>query len=149
MRTKMGQGYELLLIKDREHGMYHQLNVKHSFGFLWSYRGGSVGMPIDSEVLLSFQGGGATIGKYLHYYYVGQLNDPQISRLQIRWYDGFQQEAEIKDGLYQAARTVRITKDDELQSGDDKLFAYDENGQLLYELDRERREIRSDTDKSE
>ncbi|WP_139991158.1 hypothetical protein [Paenibacillus paridis] len=148
MRTKMGQGYELLQIVDREHGMYHQLNVKRSFGFLWSNQGGSVGMPIDSEVLLSFQGGGAIIGKYLHSFYVGQLNDPQISSLQIRWSDGVEQEAGIKDGLYQVARVIRSKKNEELRSRDDKLFAYDAKGQLLYELDRDRREIRSDLDKN-
>lgn len=148
IRTKMERGYELLLMKDLEQGMYHQLNVKRSFGFLWSYRGGSGGMPLEPEVVLSFQGGGSVVGKYRHYYYVGQCNDPQISKLQIRWYDGVEQEAEVKDGLYQVARTVRITKDAELRSSDDKLFAYDAKGQLLYELDRERREIRSDTDKN-
>jgi hypothetical protein len=148
IRTKMERGYELLLMKDLEHGMYHQLNVKRSFGFLWSIQGGSVGLPMDSEVLLSFQGGGATVGKFLHFFYVGQLNDPQISRLQIRWSDGVEQEAEIKDGLYQVARVIRSKKNDELRSRDDKLCAYDANGQLLYELDWERREIRSDKDKN-
>ncbi|OMF32199.1 hypothetical protein BK133_14335 [Paenibacillus sp. FSL H8-0548] len=144
-RTKIGHGYELLQMVDHEHGLYHNIFVKRSLGFIWSHHGGSV-MPLDPQILLSFKGGYSTFGKNRHYYYAGELNDPQISRLQVTWWDGLEQNAEIKDGVYQAARSVRNSDEGLPQFKTGRLSAYDAQGQLLYELDDEHREIRVDTD---
>lgn len=147
IRTKTGQGYELVQIVDREHGLYHHIFAKRSLGFIWSFQGGGAGMPLDPQILLSFQGGYTTHGKFRYYYYSGEMNDPQISRLQMTWWDGLEQEAEIRDGVYQVARSVRISKKEELpQHKYGQLFAYDAQGRLLYELDDEHREVRVDTD---
>jgi hypothetical protein len=152
IRTKIGQSYELLNIVDRKNAIYHQLFVNRTLGLLWNYRGGSFGMKLEPQVLLSFQGGMSTFGKDRHYYYVGQFNDPKISRLHVVWWDGYEQDAAISEGVYQAARSIRISKEEELQQNSsvmNKLFAYDANNRLLYELNDENREIRSDTETGE
>ena len=146
MRTKTGQGYELLNIVDRENAIYHQLFVNRSFGLLWNNRGGGFGRSLEPQILLSFKGGMSTFGKYRHYYYVGQFNDPEISRLHVVWWDGLEQEAVIHDGVYQAARSIRITKEEQRSSDMSRVFAYNANGKLLYELNDEKQEIRSDTE---
>ncbi|OBZ13729.1 hypothetical protein [Bacillus sp. FJAT-26390] len=146
IRTKIGQSYELLNIVDRKNAIYHQLFVNRTLGLLWNYRGGSFGMKLEPQVLLSFQGGMSTFGKHRHYYYVGQFNDPKISRLHVVWWDGYEQDAAISDGVYQAARSIRISEESQQNfSAMNKLFAYDANDRLLYELSDENREIRSDT----
>lgn len=151
IRAKTGQGYELLSIVDRENFMYHQLFVNRTLGLLWNNRGGGFGGELDPQILLSFRGGMSTFGKHQHYYYVGQLNDPKINRLHMVWWDGYEQEAIIKDGIYQAARSIRISKEGERPhaSGSNRLLAYDANDQLLYELNDEKREIRSDEETEE
>jgi hypothetical protein len=151
IRVKTGQGYELLSIVDHENSMYHQLFVNRTLGLLWNNRGGGYGGELDPQILLSFRGGMSTFGKYLHYYYVGQLNDPQINRLHVVWWDGYEQDAIINDGVYQAARSIRISKDEEMPNtnGRNRLLAYGANDQLLYELNDEKREIRSDEETEE
>jgi len=147
MKSKTGQGYELLLIVDRKNEIHQQLFVKRALGLFWSYRGGGGGSKIDPQITLSFQWGYSTFGKFRHDYAVGQLNDSKISRLHIEWQDGNEQDAIIKDGLYLATRSVRVSNKEQPNSNMNKLLAYDAKGQLLYELNDEQREIRSDAKK--
>ncbi|OME86168.1 hypothetical protein BK120_09340 [Paenibacillus sp. FSL A5-0031] len=144
LKSKTGQGYELLLIVDRKHELQHQLFVKRSLGFFWSFRGGGFGMMLDPQIILSFRMGMSTFGKYRHYYAVGQLNDPNISRVQIAWWDGYEQDALMKDGVYLAGRSIRSSTKEQSASRMNKVYAYDANGQLLYELNDEQREIKAD-----
>lgn len=106
-------------------------------------------MPLDPQILLSFQGGYSAFGKFRHYYYSGEMNDPQISRLQMTWWDGLEQEAEIRDGVYQAARSVRISQEVLPQFKTGRLIAYNAQRQLLYELDDGHRKIKVDTEMDE
>ncbi|WP_054023030.1 hypothetical protein [Bacillus sp. FJAT-28004] len=144
IKSKTGQGYELLQIVDRKNGIHHQLFVKRTLGLFWSYRGGGAGMKLDPQIILSFQWGYSTFGKYVHYYAVGQLNDPNVSRVHIEWWDGYEQDALIKDGVYLATRSIRNSNHEQSNSKMNKLIAYDEKSQILYELNDEQREIRAD-----
>ena len=92
IKSKTGQGYELLQIVDRKNAIQHQLFVNRTLGLFWSYRGGGGGSKLDPQIILSFQWGYSTFGKFRHDYATGQLNDPKISRLHIEWWDGDEQE---------------------------------------------------------
>lgn len=141
-RMSSGHGYENLLLVDRVNGIYHHMFVKKVFGLLWMNKGGGFGMPIHSDILLNFRGGMSTFGKYQHYYYLGQVNDPNISKLHIKWHDGYEQDIAINDGFYLTVHT-RLTKAQKISiDTGNRLFAYDTNDQLLYELNEEQREIK-------
>ncbi|MOA13840.1 hypothetical protein D3C78_1339060 [compost metagenome] len=139
IRTKSGQGFELLQIVDHENGIHHYMFVKRSLGLLWTnYYGGGFGLELDPDIRLSLRGGMSTFGKHRHYYYVGQVNDPAISSLRIRWGNGFEQEAVVKDGVYQVVRSVAISEDQAAEyeaGGEPRLLAYNSKGELLYEHD--------------
>ncbi|MNE85822.1 hypothetical protein D3C80_1828630 [compost metagenome] len=69
---------------------------------------------------------------------MGQVNDPAISSLRIRWGNGFEQEAVVKDGVYQVVRSVAISEDQAAEyeaGGEPRLLAYNSKGELLYEHD--------------
>ncbi|WP_138754261.1 hypothetical protein [Paenibacillus sinopodophylli] len=143
-RIKTGQGYELLQIVDKEHGLYHHLFVKKTLGLFWSYRGGGGGRPLDEHTVLEFLWGYSTFGKYRHYYAAGPVNDARIAKLKIMWWDGHEQEADINNGTYIAARSYRIPKEEPEGTSHNHLYAYDVNGVLLYELSDDNRAIKKE-----
>jgi hypothetical protein len=140
-----GQGIRLVLLVDRNHAMIHHFFISRPFGILWQNRGGGYGMPIDPKVLIDLRGGMSTFGHYRHYYYIGQVNDPRITTIKITWQDGYAQNATLTEGVYLAARSFRISDDDQSQTTKTRMLAYDKEGVQLYNLTPEQREIRSQT----
>ncbi len=138
-----GQGIRLVLLVDREHSMIHHFFVSRPFGILWQNRGGGYGMPIDPKVIIDFRGGMSTFGHYRHYYYIGQVNDPKITTIKVTWQDGYVQNATMTEGVYQVTRSFRISDDNQSQTTETRMIAYNNEGVQLYELTPEQREVRS------
>lgn len=138
-----GQGIRLVLLVDRNHAMIHHFFISRPFGILWQNRGGGYGMPIDPKVLIDFRGGMSTFGHYRHYYYIGQVNDPRITTIKVTWQDGYKQNATLTEGVYQVARSVHISDDDQSQTTKTRMLAYDKEGVQLYNLTTEQREVRT------
>ncbi|MFX3633848.1 MAG: hypothetical protein ACE3L7_26195 [Candidatus Pristimantibacillus sp.] len=137
-----GDGIWNLLLIDRENSMWHHLNVSHKFALLWSNKGGGYGMPLESDILLNFRGGMSTFGKNRHFYFTGQVNDPAVVRLHMRWQDGYEQNVPITDGMYLTTHMIS-SKGNGQSSADILLTAYDKDDQLLYKLTPEHYEIRA------
>lgn len=138
-----GRGIQSVILLDREHSMFHHMFVSRPFGMLWENRGGTFGMSLDPDVLIDFKWGMSTFGTYRHYYYIGQVNDSRVAHVKVIWHDGYEQNAYLTDGVYQATRAIERSSDDG-QSPVLKthMIAYDKKGTKLYELTPEQREIK-------
>ncbi|ULL14545.1 hypothetical protein DVH26_08845 [Paenibacillus sp. H1-7] len=136
-----GNGSYLLLLFDEDNRMFHQMYASRIFGLLWRNRGGGFGSELKPDVLLSFKSGMTTLDNRRHYYFVGQLHDPDVLELKIVWHDGLEQTVKPSGELYAASRSFPAKEANGDKAWDSKLFAYDRNGNLKYELNAERTEI--------
>lgn len=129
------QGLTSVIVVDQENRMYHQLLTRKMYGLFWVYQGGSRAVKMDVDTVLHFQWGMSTVGNYKHYYYYDAVQDPHITSMRIVWFDGKEQEVTIQDGIAQAVHAVPVDDNSiEAASQYAKLYAYDSNGNLLYEL---------------
>jgi len=129
------------LLYDEVHGLFHQMFMSRSYGLLWVHRGGGFGNKLNPDTLISFRMGMSTLDKRYHYYYAGQVHDPNVVRLRIVWPDGLEQITEPRDNLYMVIRSFSLKDPASENVWDSKLYAYDSGGNLLYELNAQTQEI--------
>jgi len=132
----LDKGISSIVLYDQVNDIYHHLFAEKFAGLFWISRGGGYGQMFDPDYILRFRMGMSTFSEHRNYYYSDWIGDPAIKRMKIQWFDGVEQEVEIKGDIAHAARA--IPEDYQSLTGrreyENLLFAYDEKGQLLYEL---------------
>lgn len=139
-----GDGSYAALLYDKEHGLFHQMFMSRSLGLFWENRGGGFGSVLKPDILLSFKMGMSTLNERRHYYFMGQVHDPNVTRLRIVWPDGLEQITEPRDHLYMVTRSYSIKDPASENAWESKLYAYDSSGKQLYELTSQNTEIQKE-----
>ncbi|WP_028547956.1 hypothetical protein [Paenibacillus sp. UNC451MF] len=136
-----GDGNYAVLLYDEEHGLFHQMYMSRSLGLFWENRGGGFGSELKPDTLLSFKMGMSTLKQRRHYCFMGQVRDPNVTRLRVVWPDGLEQMTEPRDHLYMVTRAYSVKDPASENAWDSKLYAYDSSGKQLYELTSQNTEV--------
>ncbi|WP_102347389.1 hypothetical protein [Bacillus sp. Marseille-P3661] len=135
------QGLYSVLFIDNENNLYHQSDYKKKLGLFWTPIGGSFGYEKDPTILAKYHTGMSTHGKKRFYYVIGYVQDPEVENVKIDWGNGIVEKFTPVDGFYQFVKTTDISQE---IFGSGKVMFYDSNEKLLYTLDYEKNQIKSE-----